>query len=275
MAGCPSPTGRRPPDGLAPPAEPGGPQARRQGGVPAPGRGRSGSQVPPPFLHLPGSGHFLSPSAHSHGPLRSRGRGGVRKWGEVTHFAEHLLQPARWAPLRAEHPGRRGRGARGAGGAEPDARGGRRVPSPKELRSRAARGRMRGGGGGPRAQERLNCAKASALPARAPAGHRAAASPRRGAGREGAGGRGRGPLFGARAGTRPASALGEFSWHRGRRAGRSGSRAAARAGGSGSPGSAPAPAPGTHFVQDAPRSALWAGAGGPSASARSPEELRG
>lgn len=75
-----------------------------------------------------------------------------------------------------------GRGARGAGGAEPDARGGRRVPSPKELRSRAARGRVRGGGGGPRAQERLNCAKASALPARAPAGHRAAASPRPGGG---------------------------------------------------------------------------------------------
>lgn len=145
-----------------------------------PGEAAPAHRSPPPFLHLPGSGHFLSPSAHSHGPLRSRGRGEVRKWGEVTHFAEHLLQPARWAPLRAEDPGRRG--ARGASGAEPDARGGRRVPSPKELRSRAARGRVRGGGGGPRAQERLNCAKASALPARAPAGHRAAASPRPGGG---------------------------------------------------------------------------------------------
>lgn len=105
------------------------PQARRQGGVPAPGRGRSGSQVPPPFLHLPGSGHFLSPSAHSHGPLRSRGRGGVRKWGEVTHFAEHLLQPARWAPLRAEHPGRRG--ARGAGGRSRTREGAGGSPLPK------------------------------------------------------------------------------------------------------------------------------------------------
>lgn len=45
-------------------------------------------------------------------------------------------------------------------------------------------------------------------------------------------------------------------------------RPAGRSSGGGSPGSAPAPARGPHFVLDAPPSALWAGAGGPSASAR-------
>lgn len=219
-----------------------------------------------PSALLPRGGDPLAP----HGPLRSRGR--AWKCGQVARFAEHLLLRPSWG-LRSAPTGSGAQGGGGPGrrGAEPGA--GTRpavrlsVPFSPRAAGGAAPGRVRGGGGGSRAQERLDCARASAPPARAPARTRQPPFRGREAGRKAQAERARGWLsrdpFWGDLGLRPSAGSAGTARAGGRRGG-----PAARAGGSGSPGSAPAPAPGTHFVQDAPPSALWAGAGGPSERAR-------